>query len=423
MDTISEVIENPNKLLNNISFNDSSSSSGYSNIISIKCTKTLFTKDGLKNNISSYILIIFITYFLLSIMLFIKFGYPLLVNDINNIINEKEKIEKKNTKKKRNIIEERQNSKRNGKRFLKNNKKKNINNPPKKEIVSFYNNINIPKKGNKMNSIINLGNSGSNKKNYYKKNNNMLKTENIKSQKKLASKNTNKKIIISYNDYELNSLEYIIAISKDKRSFLEYYISLLKLKNPIIFSFCPRNDYNSIIIRSDIFCLSFSVYYATNFAFFTDEIMHKIYEEGGRYDILYFLTKIVISFFVSYFITILIKIIFLSERNISEVRKQPSLSIAYNIADKVKKNIVIKYIIFFILGLAFLIFFWMLLSSFGAVYPNTQMFIFKNTLMSFSMSLVFPFIFNTFPSLLRIYSLKSNNSECIYKVSKFLQMI
>ena len=65
----------------------------------------------------------------------------------------------------------------------------------------------------------------------------------------------------------------------------------------------------------------------------------------------------------------------------------------------------------------------MLLSSFGAVYPNTQMFIFKNALISFAMSLIFPFVFNVFPSLLRIYSLKSNNSECLYKVSKFLQIV
>ena len=151
--------------------------------------------------------------------------------------------------------------------------------------------------------------------------------------------------------------------------------------------------------------------------------MHEIYEVGGKYDIMYFIPKITISFAVSYYITTIIKIIFLSERNISQVRKQLSVSLSQNISDKERKNLIIKYIIFFILGLMFLVFFWMLLSSFGAVYPNTQMFIFKNTLISFGMSLIYPFFISILPSIFRICSLKSNNKECTYKVSKFLQIL
>ena len=228
---------------------------------------------------------------------------------------------------------------------------------------------------------------------------------------------------ITYNDFELNSFDYIKAVLYDKRTCFQYYLSLIKRKNLIIFSFCPIKDYNSIIIKSCIFSISFSIYYAINFAFFNDEIMHDIYEVGGKYDIIYFIPKIIISFVASYYIAIIIKIIFLSERNIIQVRKELTAYFAENISDKVKKNLVIKYVIFFILGLIFLGFFWMLLSSFGAVYPNTQIFIFKNTLISFAMSLIYPFFIVIFPCLFRMCSLKSNNSECMYKVSKFLQML
>ena len=182
-------------------------------------------------------------------------------------------------------------------------------------------------------------------------------------------------------------------------------------------------DYNSIIIRSCIFSLSFSIYYASNFAFFNDEIMHEIYEAGGKYDIIYFIPKITISFAASYYITTIIKIIFLSERNINQVRQQISISSAHSISDKVRRNLIIKYIIFFILGLIFLVFFWMLLSSFGAVYPNTQMFILKNTLLSFAISLIYPFLISIFPCIFRMSSLSSRNSECVYKISKFLQFL
>ena len=64
----------------------------------MKCTKALFSKDGLKNNISSYVLLFIIFYFLLSIVLFIKCGYPLLVMEINKIIKSKEKKSNKRNK-------------------------------------------------------------------------------------------------------------------------------------------------------------------------------------------------------------------------------------------------------------------------------------------------------------------------------------
>ena len=42
------VVNDPNKLSNNFNSDKSSSTSTSSNIISIKCTKELFSKEGLK---------------------------------------------------------------------------------------------------------------------------------------------------------------------------------------------------------------------------------------------------------------------------------------------------------------------------------------------------------------------------------------
>ena len=428
MDTISEILNSPTELSNN--FDSSSSSSGSSNIVSIKCTKALFSKDGLKNNISSYILLVFIAHFLLSIILFMKCGYPLLVNDINEIINEKQKIHKELGKNNQLTIGTKSIIKRKKKKKL---GKRKFNFPPKKYNLNFFNNMNLPKRNNnvsKKTSTNQLGSStlgnnikkiNRNKKNIKQNNNDNNKQDKNDKNLNLLKYKTN--VVITYNDYELNTFDYRNAMLRDKRTCFQYYLSLIKVKNPIIFSFCPSKDYNSVIIRAWIFSLSFSIYYAINFAFFNDEIMHEIYEVGGKYDIMYFIPKITISFDVSYYITTIIKIIFLSERNISQVRKQLSVSLAQNISDKERKNLIIKYIIFFILGLMFLVFFWMLLSSFGAVYPNTQMFIFKNTLISFGMSLIYPFFISILPSIFRICSLKSNNKECTYKVSKFLQIL
>ena len=102
---------------------------------------------------------------------------------------------------------------------------------------------------------------------------------------------------------------------------------------------------------------------------------------------------------------------------------QPTLSAGYYISGKIKKALVIKYTMFFILGLIFLVFFWFLLSSFGAVYQNTQIFIFKNALISFAMVLCYPFFINIFPSIFRAISLGINANECMFNLSKFLQIL
>ena len=194
-----------------------------------------------------------------------------------------------------------------------------------------------------------------------------------------------------------------------------------KKKQPIIFAFCPVKDYNLMIIKLCIFCLSFAIYYSVNYFFFDEKMIHKIYEDGGKYDILYFLPKISIAFAISYFLTVIIKLIFLSERNILQVRLQATYSQANAIAPTVKRNINIKYAIFFILGIIMLIFFWMLLSSFGAVYQNTQIIVLENTLISFGISFIYPFFYNIFPCFFRMCGLNSK-SEYLYNFSKVLQI-
>jgi hypothetical protein len=309
----------------------------------MKCTNILFSKEGIISNISSYVLLIIISHFLLSIILFIKCGYYLLENDISEILSKKKKAENDNKK----------------------HTKKNNNSPPKKQNKKKTN-IKLSKSKDKNSkvkgSFINNFNSNKRRK---KKNNTTLEFIN----KSLKNKK------ITFNDFELNSFSYENAILYDKRSFCDYYLSLLKSKHPILFSFCPIKDYNTMIIKTCIFSLSLAIYYTINFSFFDNNDIHRIYKNGGKYDIVDFLPKIIIAFFISYFICVVIKYIFLSERNILEIKKQPSLSLANNIARKVKKNLVIKHIIFFILGIIFLMFFWMLLSSFGAVFQNSQIFV------------------------------------------------
>ena len=108
-----------------------------------------------------------------------------------------------------------------------------------------------------------------------------------------------------------------------------------------------------------------------------------------------------------------------------ELKLQATHFEAFRLTTKIKKHLVIKYFFFFIIGLIFLIIFWVFLSSFGAVFKNTQIVLLKNTLISFSISFIYPFIYNIIPCFFRICSLsnRKNNCSCVYNTNKFLQLL
>ena len=226
-----------------------------------------------------------------------------------------------------------------------------------------------------------------------------------------------------YNDYDLNSFSYKEAKKYEKRNFISFYISLIRAKQPLIFSFCPLNDYNSRIIKIDLFFISLSLHYFTNSLFFNESTIHKIYEDGGIYNFIYLIPYISYSFIISHILNIIIRYIFLSERNLNQIIIEKNLEKMYEIMNIVKRKLVLKYIFFFIIFTIVDWFIWYYLSSFGAVYQNTQVYIIENTMISFGFSLVFPFIFYLLPSFLRISSLKNSNGELLYKISKVIQFI
>ena len=249
----------------------------------------------------------------------------------------------------------------------------------------------------------------------------------INSKKKLYINNIKEKQKINtykkYTDFELNTFQYKNALKYDKRNYCTYYISLIRTKHPILFSFIPIKDYNSMIIKMDLFILSFSIYYFINGLFFDEQVIHQIYEDQGIYNFIYLIPFILYSFVISHTLTIILNYFSLSQKNICEIKNEKTISKANDKAYKVKKCLVIKYICFYIIGSIFLLFLWYYLSSFGAVYQNTQVYLIKNTLISFGFSLIYPFVINLFASILRIYSLKESNRKCFFKISKIIQFL
>ena len=228
-----------------------------------------------------------------------------------------------------------------------------------------------------------------------------------------------------FNDQELNNLSYENAIIYDKRTYWEYYWSLLKKKQLILFTFIPTNDYNLISLKISLILLSFSLYFIINAFFFSDETMHKIHEDNGKYNFLFQIPQILYSSIVSTIINILLKVLSLSEKNILILKQKDDVNEAIKISKDIEKNINIKFIIFFILSNLLLLFFWYFISCFCAVYINTQSILIKDTLVSFTISMIYPFGLNLLPGFLRMPSLKSinKNKKVLYQISKLVALI
>ena len=78
-----------------------------------------------------------------------------------------------------------------------------------------------------------------------------------------------------------------------------------------------------------------------------------------------------------------------------------------------------KITFFFIFTFIMFGFYWYAIACFCAVYKNTQMAFIKDSISSFGLGLLYPFILYLFPAVLRIIALRTckNQISCIYWLS------
>ena len=231
--------------------------------------------------------------------------------------------------------------------------------------------------------------------------------------------------ILIYNEEELNELTYENALIYDKRTFLQYYFSLLKSGNLLIFAFyINNNDYNLQIIKIFLFFFFLSVDLMINALFFNDGTMHNIYESEGKFNLIYQIPQILYSTIISYIINSLIIYLSLIGRNISEIKKEKTKKDLNLKVKKIKRIVKIKFALFFIVSFLLLLFFSYYITCFCGIYINTQIHLIKDTLISSGLSFLYPFGICLIPCLLRISALntKNKNKKYIYKLSQFIQI-
>ena len=398
--------------MDNVKFDKSVLMSGFtdiSNIANIKlmtCYKTIFQKKYILKNIGNYIFSILFILNLICFLLFIIKYYGKFIKTIKN-------IKFNNLKKVNNIISinrliTKKNDRKNKNKFIRHSPPKykrkiklNNNNKFSKTFIK-KNNKNALKRDNKRNLILMLNNNI----NHNKKKQTLIK----------------KNIILKLNHKELNTLKYKEALIRDKRTYIQYYISLLQINHILLFIFYNK-DYNSGIIKISIFLFNLASYISVNALFFNDDTMHKIYTNDGSYNIIYQLPQIIYSAIISAVLNIMIKLLGLSESNVLKYKK---INFKIKNKDNEFKRLItilkIKFTFFYVCLFIFLAMFWYYVTCFCGMYRNTQLHLIKDSLFSFATSLISPLVIYLMPGIFRICGLKYKK-KIMYKISKLLQMI
>ena len=333
-------------------------------------------------NFGFYILLLIILFHIISIFVFIIKHYPLLKKKIKKVISFK-KNENNNIYKI---------SKKHRLNTNKNSKQKNYNKRQIKNKLSNNHNKTLSDSQFKINS----------------------KFDNVK-------KENNNEFI----DEEINGFSYDFALKYDKRNYFQYYTSLIKTQHNLICALFNNNDYNCGIIKINLFFIGFSIEYILNALFYNDDTMHKIYESKGDFDLETQLPIVFYSTIISLILNFPLNYLALTNDAIINYKKDNTKISLMKKSKKLIKLLTIKFILYFIISSLFLIFFWYYISMFGVIYRNTQLHLLKDTLISFGLSLIIPFLYYLLPGICRIPALsKANNRrECLYNFSRILQSI
>ena len=405
----------------------------YSNFKILKCYNLVFIKRVFTKNLGSIItMFIFLIYFICMIIFIIK-GIEPLKNKLKEIIKFDENI-KNNEIFIFNTLSKKEKS--NKEKIIKyKNKNKLVSSPVKKSLIL---------RSNVMNNNKNPNNK---KRNYKTKKINFFKlpksnfdnnpkekiaspsSKNMMDSNKKDNLNINKNINIeNYKEdkmkldaFELNELEYDEAILKDERTFVKTYLDILCREHKIIFTFIICNDYNLIYIKYARFIFLVATDMALNVFFFSDDSMHKIFLNYGKYNFIQQIPQIVYTTIISQLIEVFLCYLSLTDKHIYKIKNLTKNS-EKSVINKIIRCIKLKLINFFVFTFIFFGFYWYIIASFCSVYQNTQITFLKDSLFSFLLGLLYPFVLYLIPTALRILSLRQSkyNLKCIYKLSDII---
>ena len=231
-----------------------------------------------------------------------------------------------------------------------------------------------------------------------------------------------------YTDNELNNLSYFDAIIQDKRSFFQIYLSLIKTKQLLLFAIGCKNDFNPRTMKISFMLSIFAIFLTCNTMFVNDSSLHNLFISNGNIPIFSDLSKIGYSLVISEMLKNILLMVSFPENDIVKIRKSgiQRTDKRNPVVHKSLSMVIIRCYIFYLVNFIILSFIWIYITSFFIIFQNTQIYVIKNTLISFGVSLVAPFILCVLPAFLRTVAVKGDGAHgnyCLYIITKIIQNI
>jgi hypothetical protein len=226
-----------------------------------------------------------------------------------------------------------------------------------------------------------------------------------------------------YTTEELSIMSYGEAIKNDKRTWSSIYLGYLIEKNFYLNTFISDSFIDLRTIKINLLCFRLEIIFVLNALFYTDSYISKTYHNNGNLNFGFSLPKAIYSILVSIIVTIFLKMLTTSKKEIYKKIKENDDKLEYLMAiNEVLNNIKIKLIVFFILQFIFSFIFLYYVSAFCAVYQNSKLYWFYGCLESIAVDFLISFIYCLFLTTFRYFGL-TNPTKCLFDFSNILNIL
>ena len=231
--------------------------------------------------------------------------------------------------------------------------------------------------------------------------------------------NVQKDVVLK--DSQLNFAPFKAAFNGDKRSFIQYYWSLLKMKQICIFTFYTSEDYILRSTKIALFILFVAFYFAFTALFFNDNIMRSIYLYKGNTSAAVHIPNIILSSLCCIIMNLIVRFVCLNERDINKVFQESNPEKRKSLSEKTRR--LSKLILFIFFGVAAILIglCWYYVSAFCAVFKNSQGRYFLNVFIAFLVCNIWPCVTSLIPAFLRVKAI-NDGSETLYNVSRIISI-
>ena len=243
----------------------------------------------------------------------------------------------------------------------------------------------------------------------------------IETNSNINKSNINNDILyLSKTDENLQELGYEESLIYDKRNFMRIYFSFLKESQIILNTFFTKNYLDLFIIKLSFLIFTFQISFFLNALFYTEDYISEAYHNDGVLNFISSLPKSIYSFIVAMITTNLLRMLSNSKselmRIIIEHRNAQNYIELINIKLlKLRKKLIIYFILIVFLGLFFLYY----VTSFCAVYYNSQKYWLFGCVESFALDSLAALIICVFITLFRYLSIKKR-IKYFYSLSNFI---